>query len=51
LIEGRVLDTVTVDLADVEVFFYFWDVFGWDAVGCSPYFGRGGGVLEGSVWE
>lgn len=37
LIERRVLDAVAVDLSYVEIFLYFGNMFGWDAVGCSPY--------------
>ena len=47
VVEGRVLDGVAVDLADVEVFFHFGDVAGWDAVGCAPDSWRCGGVLGG----
>ena len=49
VVEGRVLDGVAVDLADVEVFFHFGDVGGWDAVGCAPDSRGCGGVLWG--WE
>jgi hypothetical protein len=49
-----VLDAVAVDLADVEVFFHFGDVGGWDAVGCAPdsgwccgMLGRQGEILLG----
>jgi hypothetical protein len=45
-LEGRVLDAVAVDFADVEVLFYGGDVGRWDAVGCSPGAGWGGGVLR-----
>ena len=45
-VEGRVLDAVAVDFADVEVLFYFGDVAGGDAVGCAPDSGWCGGVLE-----
>lgn len=31
-VEGRKMDAVTVDLADVKVFFHFGDMFGLDAV-------------------
>ena len=44
-VEGRVLDAVAVDFADVEVLFYFGDVAGGDAVGCAPDSGWGCGVL------
>ena len=44
-VEGRVLDAVAVDLADVEVLFHFGDVARGDAVGCAPDPGWGGGVL------
>jgi hypothetical protein len=44
-VEGRVLDAVAVDFADVEVFFHFGDVAGGDAVGCAPDSGWGCGVL------
>ena len=44
-LEGCVLDAVAVDLPDVEIFFYFRDVVGGDAVGCAPDSGWGGGVL------
>ena len=43
--EGRVLNTIPVDLADVEVGFHFGDVGGGDAVGGAPDAGGGGGVL------
>jgi hypothetical protein len=49
-LEGRVLDAVSVDLADVEVFFHFGDVLGGDAVGCAPDSGWGGGVLLINDW-
>lgn len=45
LVEGGVLDAVAVYLADVEVLFYFGDVFAWDAVGGAPDSGWGGGML------
>lgn len=44
-VEGRVLDAVAVDLADVEVLFHFGDVARGDAVGCAPDSRWGGGVL------
>jgi hypothetical protein len=44
-LEGRVLDAVPVDFADVQVFFHFGDVLRGNAVGCAPDSGRGGGVL------
>jgi hypothetical protein len=46
VVEGRVLDGVAIDFADVEVFFHFGDVAGWDAVGCAPDSGGCGGVLN-----
>ena len=46
-VEGRVLDAVAIDLADVEVLFHFGDVAGGDAVGCAPDSGWGCGVLLG----
>jgi hypothetical protein len=46
VVERCVLDRVAVDLADVEVFFHFGDVDGWDAVGCAPDSWRCGGMLE-----
>lgn len=45
--EGRVLDAVAVDLADVEVLFDFCDVRGGDAVGGSPDTRRCGRMLVG----
>jgi hypothetical protein len=48
-VEGRVLDAVAVDFADVEVLFHFGDVLGGDAVGCAPDSGWGCGVLF-SMW-
>jgi hypothetical protein len=44
-LEWRVLDTVPVDLADIEVFLDFGDVLGGDAVRCAPDSGWGGGML------
>ena len=44
-VEGRVLNAVAVDLADVEVLFHFGDVARGDAVGCAPDSRWGGGVL------
>lgn len=44
-VEGRVLDAVAVDLADVEIFFHFGDMARGDAVGCAPDSGWGCGVL------
>lgn len=44
-LEGGVLDGVAVDFTDVEVMFYFGDVRGGDAVGCSPDFGGSGCML------
>lgn len=44
-LEGGVLDGVAVDFTDVEVLFYFGDVRGGDAVGCSPDFRGSRGVL------
>lgn len=44
-LEGRVLDAVAVDLADVEVFFYFGDVGAGDSVGGAPDSGWGCGML------
>jgi hypothetical protein len=46
VVEGRVLDRVAVDFADVEVFFHLGDVDGWDAVGCAPDSWRCGCMLE-----
>ena len=46
VVEGRVLDGIAVDFADVEVFFHFGDVDGWDTVGCAPDSWRCGGMLE-----
>ena len=46
VVEGRVLDAVAVDFPDVEVFFHFGHVAGWDAVGCAPDSGRCGRMLE-----
>ena len=46
VVEGRVLDRVAVDFADVEVFFHFGDVAGWDPVGCAPDSGGRGSMLE-----
>lgn len=45
-VKGRVVDGVTVDLADVEIFFDFGDVSGFDAVGNTPDFR----VRRGRVW-
>jgi hypothetical protein len=39
------LDRVAVDFADVEVFFHFGDVLGWDPVCCAPDSGWCRGVL------
>lgn len=47
-VEGRVVDCVTVYLADVEVGLYFFHVFRGYAVGYTPDFvGGGGGVRVG----
>lgn len=45
-LEWSVLDAVAVYLADVEVLFYFGDVFGGDAIGCSPDSGWSGCMLK-----
>jgi hypothetical protein len=51
-LEGRVLDAVPVDFADVQVFLHFGDVLGGNAVGCAPDSGWGRGVLlRGEVIE
>jgi hypothetical protein len=44
-VEGRVLDRVPVDFANVHVFGHFGHAGGGDAVGCAPDFGRSGGML------
>lgn len=46
-VEGRVLNAIPVDLADVEVFFHLGDVGGGDAVGGAPDAGGGCWVLGG----
>lgn len=46
-VEGRVVDRVAVDLADVEVVLDFGDVGGEDAVSDAPDAVRGRGVVVG----
>lgn len=45
--EGRVVDGVAVDFADVQVGFYFGDARGEDPVGYAPDFVGGGWVRVG----
>jgi hypothetical protein len=44
-VEGRVLDRVPVDLADIHVFGHFGHTGGGDAVGCAPDSWGSGGML------